>query len=287
MEQTRIYPLGKQGVAAAMQFPDASGVPVNMLPPRDGSAFEMLQRIVDDEYVDPADLDMRGMLAAIGIVKDQPFSPEAHVRKILDEAARRGSAMGRYTSVEYPPTLPGGKYYLDRQYTNGFPPGVNDTFGSPPSAPTYTNIELRGAFFTAAYSASPAMALDLPDVGAKYPTTFKDADGEYLVGDRAYRMHLPAGIPARIFWSVTLYDAENSSGLANGQPFPSINAMDKPATNADGSVDIYFSPKPLGQGKNWLATVPAKGFFTILRLYGPTQAFYDKTWKPDDVVKVR
>jgi hypothetical protein len=23
----------------------------------------------------------------------------------------------------------------------------------------------------------------------------------------------------------------------------------------------------------------------LLRLYGPKQSFYDKTWKPDDVVK--
>ena len=30
---------------------------------------------------------------------------------------------------------------------------------------------------------------------------------------------LPPNIPAANFWSVTLYEAENASGLANGQPF--------------------------------------------------------------------
>jgi hypothetical protein len=84
---------------------------------------------------------------------------------------------------------------------------------------------------------------------------------------------------------VTLYNADNASGLDNGQPFPSINRMDKPATNSDGSIDIYFGPKSPGEGKNWIATVTGKGFFVILRLYGPTQPFFDQSWKPDDVVK--
>jgi hypothetical protein len=282
MQQTRIYPLGK--AAKAMQFPDASGVPVNMLYPRDGSAFDLLKRAIDAEYVDPADLDMRGMLAAIGIVKDQPFSPDGHTREILDRAARRASQMAQYVSLEVVGTRPGGTYYSDRQYVNAFPtvPGTPDFV-----SPTYTDIEIRSGFFSLAYSASPAMAINIPDIGAKYPSTFTDADGEFLSGDGSYRMHLPAGIPARLFWSVTVYDAVTASGLDNGQPFPSINQMDKPVANADGSTDIYFGPRTPGEGKNWLATVPGKGFFVCLRLYGPTQSFYDQSWKPGDVEKVR
>jgi hypothetical protein len=283
MEQTRIYPLGKEAGARQMQFPDASGVPVNMLPPRDGSAFDMLKRIVDAEYSDPADRDMRGMLAALGIVPGQPFTPDAHTRAILDKAAHFASKAGHYVATGVTPGRPGGLYYPDRHYVNGFPtvPGTPDF-----ATPSYTDIELRSGFFTLAYSASPGMAINLPDIGAKYPTAFKDADGAFLSGDRSYRLHLPAGIPAKLFWSVTLYDADTASGLDNGQPFPSLNQMDKPATNPDGSTDLYFGPTSPGAGKNWLATVPGKGFFAILRLYGPTQSFFDQTWKPGDVEKV-
>jgi hypothetical protein len=74
-----MYPLGKEASAKPMQFPDPSGVPVNMLPPKDGSAFDMLKRLIDSEYVDPADMDMRGTLA-LGIVKDQPFSADTQTR---------------------------------------------------------------------------------------------------------------------------------------------------------------------------------------------------------------
>ena len=75
MEQTRIYPLGKKAAAKPMQFPDASAVPANMLYPSDGSAFDMLNRFIQHEYADPADMEMRGMLAALGIEKGKPFNP--------------------------------------------------------------------------------------------------------------------------------------------------------------------------------------------------------------------
>ncbi len=42
-----------------MQFPDASVVLTNMLYPQDGTAFDMLTRFINSEYVDPADMYMR------------------------------------------------------------------------------------------------------------------------------------------------------------------------------------------------------------------------------------
>ena len=51
--------------------------------------------------------------------------------------------------------------------------------------------------------------------------------------------------------------------------------------NADGSVDLYFGPAaPAGKEKNWMQTVPGKGWNTILRLYGPLEPWFDKTWRP-------
>ncbi|MDR6635484.1 hypothetical protein J2X72_004298 [Phyllobacterium sp. 1468] len=67
--KTKIYPLGKKDSAKPMEFPDGSKAAPNMLYPTDGSAFDMLSRFIDSEYVDPTDADMRGMLASIGIIK--------------------------------------------------------------------------------------------------------------------------------------------------------------------------------------------------------------------------
>ena len=88
MEAAKIYPLGGQANAKPMQYPDASGVPVNMLPISDGNAFDQLKLLVDSEGANLADPDWLGMLAAIGIVKGQPFNPDAATRAILDRAAK-------------------------------------------------------------------------------------------------------------------------------------------------------------------------------------------------------
>jgi hypothetical protein len=284
MEQTKIYPLGKKASAKPMQFPDASGVPVNMLFARDASAFDMIKSAIDGEYVDPTETDMRGMLAAIGIIKDQPFNPNPADRAILDQAAHRALEMARWTFIEDLGRRPGGKWYTDRQWVNIFPPSP----GTPEwVTPTYTDIDIRAGFFSSGYSTSPVMVLNVPGSGAKYPAAFRDADGDAFDGSRAYRLHLPANIPAKLFWSVTVYDLDTMSGLQNGQPFPSLNQMDEPIANPDGSTDIYFGPNAPGAGKNWLATVSGKPFWVALRLYGPEQPFFDQSWKPGDVEKVK
>src|SRR5258708_12443897 len=112
-------------------------------------------------------------------------------------------------------------------------------------------------------------------------TGFTDGTGEPLSGDHSYRLNLPPNIPAANFWSVTLYDAENSSGLANGQPFPSLGSRDKPAQNADGSTDLYLSPKaPEGKAGNSLAAPPGKGYFSIISPHGPPQTAFHKHCNP-------
>jgi len=75
-----------------------------------------------------------------------------------------------------------------------------------------------------------------------------------------------------------------------------LDAADRPAipefeqnkavqANADGSVDVYFGPKPPpGKEANWVQTIPGKGWWTILRLYGPLEPWFNQTWRPDDIV---
>jgi hypothetical protein len=59
-------------------------------------------------------------------------------------------------------------------------------------------------------------------------------------------------------------------------------------TNPDGSVTVWFGPKaPAGQEKNWVQTWPGKGWNTLMRLYGPLEPWFDKTWKPGDIELVQ
>jgi len=114
-----------------------------------------------------------------------------------------------------------------------------------------------------------------------------DSGGGPLSGGSSYRLELPANVPAANFWSLTLYDAENSSGLANGKAFPSLGSREHPARQPDGSIALYLGPSaPAGTESNWLATVPGKGYFAILRLYSPLEPALDGSWKPGDLQKV-
>jgi hypothetical protein len=186
------------------------------------------------------------------------------------------------------------RVYPDRRWVNPIADGTPANPGGPldlnwrRKAEGYLDLDLRIWFFTDYYSISPGMISQTPGVGAKYMIAFTDGAGTPLSGGSNYRVKLPASIPAANFWSVTLYEAENASGLANGRPFPSLGLRDKPAPNADGSTDIYLGPKaPAGKGANWLATPAGKGYFAILRLYGPTEAAINKSWKPGDIEKVK
>lgn len=292
IEQSKIYPLSGQATARPMQFPDASGVPANMLPLSDGSAFDQLKRLVDSEDSSLADADWLGMLAAVGIVKGQPFHPDAKTREILDRAAKTAYKMSRV--IGFQETVGGRslRLYPDRRWLNPMGDGTSvDLSGvvkaGNSSAGGYRDLDLRIWYFTNCYSISPGMVSKIPGKGAKYMIAFTDGQGAPLSGGGRYRLTLPAAIPAANFWSVTLYEAENGSGLANGQPFPSLGSRDKPAQKADGGTDLYLGPKaPKGKEANWLATVPGKGYFAVLRLYGPTEAALDKTWKPGDIERL-
>lgn len=82
-----------------------------------------------------------------------------------------------------------------------------------------------------------------------------------------------------------VYDPQTRSELQTGQTFPSKNnKRDSLTENADGSVDLYFGPTaPAGHESNWIQTVPDKGWYPLLRLYGPLDAWFDKTWQPGDL----
>jgi len=136
---------------------------------------------------------------------------------------------------------------------------------------------------------TPAMALKLIGIGSQYCGTSKDAAGDYFDGGETYRVRLPAGVPAKNFWSLCAYDTQTRSELQTPQFYPSRNnAREGLEFNPDGSCDVYFGPEaPAEKASNWIQTVPGKGWFTILRLYGPLESWYDRTWRPGDVEKIQ
>jgi hypothetical protein len=152
-------------------------------------------------------------------------------------------------------------------------------------------LDARTSFFYLATVVTPAMCMNLTDIGSQYLGNFYDATGKPLDGSKTYKLVLPKGIPAAKFWSVTLYDNQTRSMLATEQRFPRFGSQSypTPAAEADGSTVIYIGPKrPDGvKDGNWIQTVPCRGWFTLLRLYSPLEPFFDKRWRPSEFVEVK
>jgi hypothetical protein len=91
-------------------------------------------------------------------------------------------------------------------------------------------------------------------VKARSTLAHVDAKGNPLDGSKTYSLHMPPNIPAKAFWSFTLYDNQTRSMLQTDQEFPAVGSLTKGLqTNADGSVDVYFGPKaPAGKEPNWV-----------------------------------
>lgn len=280
-ERTRIYPLySLERDRPQMEFPNASPVRVNMMYPTDFGYWEKLKAFIDHEPAGCLDPVTRGMLATLGIIKGQPFEPDGRRREIMTRAVDEAARMILGMRI-VPEGLPNAAYYTDRHYVNAWG-GVDDTF----SGASYQAIDARAAYFQAAYSSAPAMAVDAVGLGSKYPIAFRDANGALLEGSSSYRLRLPPGFPAHLYWAVTAYNPQDGTMPETDQTFPSRNQFDKVDTHPDGSVELFFGPtKPADASeKNWIQTLPGRAFMVAVRLYGTDQTFYDQSWKPDDLV---
>jgi hypothetical protein len=280
----KVYPLAQADAPPATEFVNFSGVSYSTIAPNDFSFFEALNAVVQEEPLESIGAEARGLLAAIGIVKGQPFAPDARMRRLLGEAAVLGNATAR--AITYQPRIDGVFIYSDTgsAWTTAYA-DKNTTFETDGAM----GLDARVLFYFNATGVTQAMAATTVGQGSDYALAYLDAEKKPFDGAMTYRLRLPPDVPVNNFWAVTLYDTQTRSLLQTGQPFPTIGSQTAGmAQNADGSFDIYFAPEPPeGKEGNWLQTVPGKSWFTILRMYGPMEAWIEKSWRPGEIERVQ
>lgn len=278
----KIYPLSQASNPPKLNFIDMSGKPFNMVAPADFRFWEMLNQAVQDEPTETVDATTLGFWASVGIQKGKPFAPDERMKKILTEAAAVGDATGR--ALGYRVRQKEAYYYDDRNWKRPFIGGYKFEW-----QPGVANLSASAMFFFAATGVTPAMDTQIVGEGSAYPWTAVDADNNPLDGGKTYKLHLPPNIPVKTFWSVIVYDTQFRSMVQTDQQYPSVSSQSKALhVNADGSVDVYFGPKPPpGEENNWVQTIPGKGWFTLLRLYGPLEPWFKQTWRPDNIALVQ
>lgn len=276
----KIYPLKDAAKRPPTEFVNMSGKAFNTVFPNNLQYFEILDAMIQREPINAIGPEVRGAIASIGIVKGKPFAPDARMKKLLTEAGTIGQATAR--AITYDPRIDGAYIYPDTKsaWSTAFA-NHNTSF----EANGIMDLDARVLFYFNAGGVTPAMATSHVGAGSDYALAYLDANKKAFDGSRTYKVHLPPNVPVNDFWALTMYDTQTRSMLQTSQPFPTVGSQSKGIEkNADGSFDVYFGPKaPTGKENNWLATVPGKSWFTILRMYGPLEPWINKTWRPSEI----
>jgi len=278
----RVYPLAQAANPPETQIIMGSVLYFNTIQPDTYQFYEYINDLIQKEPNEAADPEILGLLASIGIVKGRPFAPDERMKRILTEAAAVGSATAR--AISFRPRDKDFFFYPGSAWFNPWVGGSHEFIQN--------NVRLlnaRTCFMYIAAGISPAMSVKMVGAGSQYAVAAVDADDNYLDGSKNYRLHLPPNIPAKTFWSLIPYDPQTRSVLQTDQRDAALSSeMGTVQENPDGSVDVYFGPKaPTGKASNWIQTVPGKGWFTVLRLYGPLEPWFDKTWRPGEIELVQ
>jgi hypothetical protein len=276
LERLKIYPPDVADNPPAVDVINASGNVANLVQGSGFSVYEDIDSLVQAEPADALDPELMGQLAAIGIVKDKPFNPDERMKRILGEAATVGSATAR--SLFFRPRDPAAYLYPDSAW-------MTPLVGGPLFVRNSARLlDARAAFHFGHAVVTPTMAATTPGTGMQFAVAAVDAGGEWLDGGKLYRLQLPPNMPAKESWSVTLYDPQTRSLLQTEALQPSLTSLnDKLKAGADGSYELWFGPKaPTGKEDSFVRTVPGKGWFAILRIYGPTKPWFDKSWRPGE-----
>lgn len=280
----KMYPLAKADNPPKMEFISGSDQAWNTVHANNFEFYNELNAVIQKEPIDFIDPETRGLFAAVGIEKGKPFKPDARMRSILEDAVAIGNATAR-SIVWYPReavNLDGIRVFPDRNWFTAF--NDKDVFFN--GADDFTmNTDARVTFHYPYTVVTPAMANPKPGSGSDYGIAFLDADSQPFDGSKVYKATLPPDVPVNNFWAFTVYDSQTRSMLQTDQSYPSVDSISgNPATNTDGSIDVYFAPEaPEGQEANWIQTIPGKSWFVALRMYGPLEPWFEQTWVPSDV----
>ncbi|MDK4700911.1 DUF1254 domain-containing protein [Rhizobium sp. CNPSo 4062] len=278
-KKLKVYSLSDAGAPPETVFTDVKNVLFDSTIKWDASFYDNLNRVIQEEPWLVRDRIMIDQLRSIGIEKGKPFHPDATMNSLLTAGIHEARAL------------------LEAKYDAGLPPFFSDTsrwtfpayldlikaaqadFDEPDAYP----VDHRGVAYSYAY-----IGIKRLGAGQFYSISIRDKDGHPFDGGKTYKLHLPANVPVQQYWSVTAYDRETHALIKHMSRASRSSQIPGLAKNVDGSVDLFFGPSsPKGKEANWIPTDPERKFELMFRAYGPTKAFFDKSWKPDDVVKIK
>jgi len=265
--------------------------------PRGMKYWELLNEVLQKDLVNDEDRAMYGLIQFLGIEKGKPFKPSPEMVELLTKMEDVG-----YETVH---AVGFSNYFAPRYYDNGtdwtriflVPLDPEDARKGSREVFDYKNylgVYQRAHFAQNAQSTSPLAAKKFVGSGSQYLYSHSDSDHNTLDGAETYRLHLPANVPAKNFWSITLYDPISRSMLqGTGSDDVTIDSNDKLKQNADRSYDLFVGPDEskipaeYRGTPNFAATNPDKGLMVYFRFFGPLEPFFDKSWQLESFEKIK
>lgn len=280
IKQLRIYPYSQRSNPPVTRFIKPEGRKWSQVPPRGIAYWERLADILAKEPVAERDRFFMAMLKPLGIEKNKPFQPDVRQRKLLEDGAFIGEGMAM--SLSFSTRISGARYRTDANWDYLI------LLDPSQEAEYFSQLDERTNYFYQAVTTTEGMVSRTPGVGSAYLGTAEHKDGGRFDGGKAYSLHIPPDAPAAQFWSLTLYDVDSRSFIVTKEQIADRSSRADLLKNSDGSVDIFMGPTPpAGFEKNWIPTVPGRGWFALFRLYGPTEAYFDRSWSLPNIELVK
>ena len=239
VQQIKVYPLANADNPPAQRFVDMTDTMYDGLVRYDESIYASLARMLNEEPVQPEDLQMMGMLLPLGIEKGKEFKPDPATTAVLKSAAAEAHA---WLLAQMPSFVedwwPGSRWKVPIS-------AIAVKTGFKWAVANYFDVDSRGIGFSSFFVPPAKLGAGSFYLGANF-----DGNGQPLRGENTYRLHVPADVPVSQFWAVTAYNSQTSA-LFVDLTRPTVNSLNKGMRkNADGSADIYFGPKrPLARSQ--------------------------------------
>lgn len=279
LDRFRVYPFARRRSPPPRRVHDAGSRPWFGMPPRGIAYWERLHAILQEEPVEERDRFFTAMLRPLGIEKGKPFLPGEVESTILTEAALVGEAMAR--ANDYEKRFEGVRIWSGRRWETAM------SFDPTQRGDHFEQLDERAAWFYEAVGSSAGLCTKTPGFGQVYLASYKDRDGRWLTGNQQYRLVVPPYVPAKQFWSVTAYDNDTRALIENASRRADLSANDDLLLSPDGSATVFFGPRAPASGtRNWIETLPGRGWFAYFRLYAPTERFFDRSWQLPDIERV-
>jgi hypothetical protein len=277
LKRLRVGSVTRNASSRPPRFIDMADKQFEGIPSYDERFYASLARMVFEEPVKERDLSILGQMRTLGIGKDVKYQPSATVISTLMRAVAEAHAYlaqgWRHAGFEWWPER-SWKFLSGKEAMR--------------SGGTFLRegrvlLDERGFNFFGAFGMNrvgpPILSLE----------TFEDGSGKSLDGTCTYRLRIPANVPTTDLWSVAAYDADTAAFIREAPVVGLDSSGPMLRKNPDGSVDVYFAPRPPdGHASNWIATSDDRPFFVVFRNHAPDGSVFARTsrWKLGELEEV-